>query len=99
METIMSLDEEIREEIARIPSPPLIMDDWEEIADSLSCKFDWKGSKIDWAKTRDHKGQSLPGDYDDWVLAVTEFIKNASIQDVILGGDIYYINDSSLDFA
>ncbi|AKH63568.1 MULTISPECIES: hypothetical protein [Photorhabdus] len=95
----MTLDEEIRNEINQQPNPPVIIDDWEEIADSLSDSFKWKGSKIDWLKTNHHQSCLYTKD-DDLELLMKKFVEDHSLNKVIYSSKtIYYINDSSLDFA
>ncbi|MDE9500165.1 type IV secretion protein Rhs, partial [Xenorhabdus bovienii] len=75
------------------------VDDWEEIADSLSESFQWKGSKIDWSKTTDHQSCLYTKD-DNLTLIVNKFIERHSINEYLSNSKvIYYINDSSLDFA
>ncbi|WP_244849752.1 hypothetical protein [Caballeronia sp. SL2Y3] len=95
----MTLDDETREAISRMPTPPFIMDEWEGLADSLARKFEWKGSKIDWAKCKNHSYRQLTGTYENWIRLIGDFIKSGLIEHAVLAGDIFYMNDSSLDFA
>ena len=96
----MTLDDEIREQILLLPEQPEIVDDWEDIADELSDSFYWVGSKIDWSKTNAHKTLKLHGDYSTWLDEIKKFIHDRNINDAIShGNDIFYINDSSLDFS
>ncbi|SFN47298.1 hypothetical protein [Xenorhabdus japonica] len=95
----MTLDEEIINEINQQINPPTIINDWEKLADSLSDSFAWKGSKIDWSKTRHHQ-TCLYKKHDDLKVLTDKFIKEHSIDELISNSNvIYYINDSSLDFA
>lgn len=95
----MTIDNEIKLHIADLRNPPEIIESWEPIADSLSDMFDWIGSKIDWNKTIGHVSQALGDEKKSWASMVISFIhKNA--HDLIFSSDaIFYINDSSLDFA
>lgn len=96
----MTLDDEIRAEICSLPEQPEIVDDWEDIADELSNSFYWIGSKIDWSKMNTHKTFKLHGDYSIWLDDIKEFIRDHDINEAILhSDDIFYINDSSLDFS
>lgn len=97
---IMNLDDEIKELFFKMENPPVIIDDWENIAEILSLSFEWHGSKIDWSKTKNHKSKKLEGDYCNWVDIIRSFINREVIfNEVNDSFDIYYINDSSLDFA
>lgn len=97
---LMTLDDEIRKEISLLPEQPEIVDDWEHIADELSDSYSWAGSKIDWSKTSAHRSLELHGDYKDWLVDIKKFIHETDVHDVISNSDeIYYINDSSLDFS
>lgn len=96
----MTLDDEIRKEISLLPEQPEIIDDWEHIADKLSDSYSWAGSKIDWSKTNAHRSLELHGDYKNWLVDIKRFIHENDVHDVISKSDeIYYINDSSLDFS
>lgn len=96
----MTLDDEIREQIFLLPEQPEIVDDWEDIADELSDIFYWVGSKIDWSKTERHKTSKLHGDYSIWLDEIKKFIHDCNINDTLShSDDIFYINDSSLDFS
>ncbi|MFP1730300.1 type IV secretion protein Rhs [Lonsdalea quercina] len=96
----MTLDDEIREQISLLPEKPEVVDDWEDIADELSDSFYWVGSKIDWSKTDAHKTLKLHGDYSVWLDEIKKFIHDCNINDALLhSDDIFYINDSSLDFS
>ena len=96
----MTLDDEIRIKLSQLSDPPELVDSWEDIADNLSDSFNWKGAKIDWSKTTSYKSSQLFGNYSDWVSTIREFIANSDIDaEIKMSQDIYYINDSSLDFA
>ena len=96
----MTLDNEIKKLILNIPNTPQIIDDWEGIADELSDSFEWKGSKIDWSKVDKHESEKLSGNYSEWLLIIKKFISRRVVFDEINSiSNIYYINDSSLDFA
>ncbi|MFG1173926.1 type IV secretion protein Rhs [Erwiniaceae bacterium CAU 1747] len=96
----MTLDNEIKKMILNIANPPQIIDDWENLADELSDSFEWKGSKIDWSKASKHESAKLSGDYSNWLLSIRKFINNDFIfGSVKSSANIFYINDSSLDFA
>lgn len=96
----MTLDDEIRREIFQLPDTPEIVDDWEFIVDELSDDFQWIGSKIDWKNTINHKYLELHGDYSDWLAAIKCFINDDEIKsEISKSNDIFYINDSSLDFS
>lgn len=96
----MTLDDEIKMKLSQLSQPPELVDNWENIADKLSNSFDWKGTKIDWSKTLKHKSKQLFGSYSNWLSTIRKFIVNNDISTEIKeSGDIYYINDSSLNFA
>lgn len=96
----MTLDDEIRMQLSQLSDPPELIDNWEDIADKLSDYFDWKGTKIDWSKTDNYKSIQLFGDYSDWLPAIRGFIADNDIDAEIRESQgVYYINDSSLDFA
>lgn len=95
----MTIDDEIRTQVAKIPNAPEIIDDWEPIADSLSEMFDWAGSKIDWGKTSKHKYQELKEDKKCWPSLVKNFVHKYMQGFIYNSKEIYYINDSSLNFA
>lgn len=96
----MTLDDEIREQIYLLSEKPEIVDEWEDIADELSDSFYWIGSKIDWSKTNAHKNLKLYGDYSIWLGEIEKFIRDRDIDDALSrSDDIFYINDSSLDFS
>lgn len=96
----MTLDNEIKKLILDIPNPPQIIDDWEGLADELSDSFEWKGSKIDWSKTSKHESEKLSGSYSEWLSLIKKFISRRVVFDEINSAhDIFYINDSSLNFA
>ncbi|WP_238083334.1 MULTISPECIES: type IV secretion protein Rhs [Pseudescherichia] len=96
----MTLDDEIKEKISQLSDSLLIIDDWDFIADELSDSFEWIGSKINWSKTTMHKSLNLKGNYSDWLGQVNKFIHANNINSEISHSDqIYYINDSSLDFS
>lgn len=93
----MTLNDEIKLLIADLPNPPEIIDEWEPIADYLSDMFEWAGSKIDWDKTISHSYQKLTNDKRFWPSLVIAFInRHYRFCD---SEEIFYINDSSLDFA
>ncbi len=96
----MTLDDEIKDKLLSLNFPTKIIDDWQHLANKLSSRFDWIGSKIDWSKTINHRTESLEGSYPDWILKIKNFISNNIVNNVIQSAEeIYYINDSSLDFA
>ncbi|EGV3833772.1 type IV secretion protein Rhs [Salmonella enterica] len=96
----MTLDDEIKEKILQLSDSLLIIDSWNSIADELSDSFEWIGSKINWSKTSKHEGLNLKGNYFDWIDQINNFIHANNIDSEILHSDnIYYINDSSLDFS
>ncbi|MBY7469859.1 type IV secretion protein Rhs [Escherichia marmotae] len=96
----MILDDEIKEKIAQQSDSLLIIDDWTFIADELSDSFEWIGSKINWSRTRKHECLNLKGNNSDWFDKINKFIHCNNIDSEILHSDnIYYINDSSLDFS
>lgn len=95
----MTINDEIRLQLAKIPNAPVIIDDWEPIADLLSEMFDWAGSKIDWRKTIEQKYQELGEDKERWPYVVKVFICNYTHDFICNSNEIYYLNDSSLDFA
>lgn len=96
----MTLDDEIKEKISQLSDSLLIIDDWDFIADELSDSFEWIGSKINWSKTTKHKSLNLKGNNSDWLGQVNKFIHANNINSEISHSDqIYYINDSSLDFS
>jgi len=96
----MTLDDEIKEKISQLSDSLLIIDDWDFIADELSDSFEWIGSKINWSKTTKHKSLNLKGNHSDWLGQVNKFIHVNNINSEISHSDqIYYINDSSLDFS
>ena len=96
----MTLDDEIRRKILQLPDTPEIIDDWDFIVGELSDDFRWIGSKIDWEKTIDHKYSELHGGYSDWLGTIKCFIKDNKINNLISkSNEIFYINDSSLDFS
>ncbi|BDR55761.1 hypothetical protein [Xylocopilactobacillus apis] len=96
----MTLDDEIRIKISQLLDPPEMVDSWKRIADNLSDSFDWKGTKIDWSKTINHKSSQLLGNYPDWLSTIRKFIADDDINvEIKKSQKIYYINDSSLDFA
>ncbi|MDK9587309.1 type IV secretion protein Rhs [Lelliottia wanjuensis] len=95
----MTLNDEIRLQITKLPDAPEIIDNWEPIADSLSGMFNWVGSKIDWKKTIKHMHQELGEDKKCWPSLVKKF-SCKYLRDFIYNSEkIHYINDSSLDFA
>lgn len=96
----MTLDNEIKEKISQLSDLLLIIDDWNAIADELSDSFEWIGSKINWSKATSHETLNLKGNYSDWVGQINNFIHANNIDSEISHSDqIYYINDSSLDFS
>ena len=95
----MTIDDEIKLQIADLPNPPEIINEWEIIADFLSDMFEWAGSKIDWSKAISHSFQRIGSGKDLWPSLIMEFI-NVHIHDLICNSNgIFYINDSSLGFA
>ncbi|WP_239367014.1 hypothetical protein [Snodgrassella communis] len=96
----MTLDDEIKMKLSQLSEPPELVDNWENIAHKLSNSFDWEGTKIDWSKTLKHKSNQLFGSYSNWLYTIRKFIVDNDISTKIReSGDIYYINDSSLNFA
>jgi len=95
----MTLSDDIRLQIAKLSDAPEIIDDWEPIADSLSDMFNWAGSKIDWEKTTKHKYQELGEDKKCWPSLVKNFACKYIKDFIYKSKKIYYINDSSLNFA
>lgn len=96
----MTLDDEIKMKLSQLSEPPELVDNWKNIAHKLSNSFDWKGTKIDWSKTLKHKSNQLFGSYSNWLYTIRKFIEDNDISTKIReSGDIYYINDSSLNFA
>ncbi|WP_262216216.1 type IV secretion protein Rhs [Serratia ficaria] len=96
----MTLDDDIRFKISELSVNLDIIDDWETIADELSDSFEWTGSKINWSRTKWHRFIELHGDYQSWVSQVFSFLKDGAIKkEIDMSNEIYYINDSSLDFA
>ncbi|MEZ2575197.1 MULTISPECIES: type IV secretion protein Rhs [Buttiauxella] len=95
----MTIDDEIKLHIANLPNPPEIIENWEPIADSLSDMFDWIGSKIDWNKTIGHVYQDLGNEKKSWTSLVSSFIHKYAYDLIFSSEGIFYINDSSLDFA
>lgn len=95
----MNLNDEIKIELNKLPVPPKIIDEWEEIADSLSDSFDWLGSKIDWSRTYFHKTICYKKN-ENIHSVVNRFFNENCLNEFISNSDsIYYICDSSLDFA
>jgi hypothetical protein len=96
----MTLDDEIKMKLSLLSEPPELVDNWENIAHKLFNSFDWKGTKIDWSKTLKHKSNQLFGSYSSWLSTIRKFIVDNDIFTKIReSGDIYYVNDSSLNFA
>lgn len=96
----MNLDDEIRMKISQLSAPPELVDSWENIANILSDSFSWKGTKIDWSKSSNYKSSQLLGNYSDWLTTIKKFIADSDIDaEIKKSQSIYYINDSSLDFA
>ncbi len=96
----MTFDDEIKIKISQLSDPPKLIDNWEDIADKLSDSFNWKGSKIDWKKTTNYKSSQLFGNYSNWVLVIKKFLYDNEIcSEIKKSKVIYYINDSSLNFA
>jgi hypothetical protein len=93
----MNLDDEIKLLIADLSNPPEIIDEWEPIADFLSDTFEWAGSKIDWGKSINHSYHKLTSNKGVWPALVLAFINKHDL--VCSSKEIFYINDSSLDFA
>ena len=96
----MTLDDEIKEKILQLSDSLLIIDSWDSIADELSDSFEWIVSKINWSKTSNHESLNLKGNHSDWIEQINNFIHTNNIDNEISHSDnIYYINDSSLDFS
>lgn len=95
----MTIDNEIKLQIADLSNPPEIIDEWEGIADSLSDMFEWAGSKIDWSKAISHSFQRIGSDKELWPSLVMEFINVHAHDFICKSNGFFYINDSSLDFA
>lgn len=96
----MNLNDEIRMKISQLSAPPELVDSWENIVDILSDSFNWKGTKIDWSKSSNNKSSQLFGDYSYWLSMIRKFIADSDINaEIKKSQSIYYINDSSLDFA
>ncbi|MCO6540549.1 MAG: type IV secretion protein Rhs [Gilliamella sp.] len=96
----MTFDDEIKIKLSQLSEPAELIDNWENIAYQLSNSFEWKGTKIDWSKTLKHKSNQLFGSYSNWLFTIKKFIIDNDISAKIReSGDIYYINDSSLNFA
>ncbi|MFQ0993646.1 type IV secretion protein Rhs [Gilliamella sp. BG2] len=96
----MTFDDEIKIKLSQLSEPAELIDNWENIAYQLSNSFEWKGTKIDWSKTLKHKSNQLFGSYFNWLFTIKKFIIDNDISAKIReSGDIYYINDSSLNFA
>lgn len=96
----MTLNEEIKEQVIQLCGCKAIVDDWGEVADELSRSFEWVGSKIRWSTVKAHKSSELKGGYNNWLDQIKEFISISDIDSEINNSDeIYYINDSSLDFS
>jgi len=96
----MTLDQEVKEALVKIPGHYEILESWEPIADLLSDSFDWAGSKIDWSKTISHDFQMLKGDLSQWSDSAATFaaLKIASFK-LDTGDIVYYVSDSALDFS
>jgi hypothetical protein len=70
------------------------------IADVLSELFNWKGSKIDWKCLGLHIEKPIDFKSTQIEKEVEGFIKESGLYKFINEGKIvYYVNDSSLDFA
>ena len=96
----MTLDDEIKIHLTQLFDQPKLIDNWGEIADKLSDSFDWKGTKIDWTKTINYKSSQLFGNYSNWLFLIKNFLYNNDIfVEIKKSSVIYYINDSSLNFA
>ena len=79
---------------------PIIINEWEPVADILSAAFQWKGSKIYWNSLLRHVERPIKFDSMQVDFDVKEFIKDSGLNDFLNETNtIYYINDSSLDFA
>ncbi|MDF7661096.1 type IV secretion protein Rhs [Erwiniaceae bacterium L1_54_6] len=96
----MTLQCEVLEGVSKLRYPPEVIEDWESIADILSDKFPWKGSKIDWKLLAHH----IEGYFNFSSEILTEeiriFLDKSGANNSIEKSDvIYYINDSSLDLA
>lgn len=96
----MTLDDEIKIQLTQLLDQPKQIDNWGDIADKLSDSFDWKGTKIDWTKTINYKSSQLFGNYSNWLFLIKNFLYNNDIfVEIKKSSVIYYINDSSLNFA
>lgn len=96
----MTLDDEVRAHVSQMQSPPLIIDEWEWLADILTNSFEWKGSKIDWSKTNGHKCCTLNASSGEGICFAKKFLSDSGVARIISSSErIFYINDSSLDFS
>lgn len=96
----MTLQYEVLKGMSNLRYPPEVIEDWEPIADILSDRFPWKGSKIDWNHLKCHVEDKFNFSSDDHSKEIERFlIKSGAINKISKSNVIYYINDSSLDFA
>lgn len=96
----MTLDEEVLLDVSKLNPRPIIINEWEPIADILSSSFNWKGSKIDWNSLGLHIEKPVDFKSSKVDKEVEEFIEKSGLSKLIIyAKNIYYVNDSSLDFA
>ena len=96
----MNLHQEFLLNMDNFHPKPVIINEWEPIADVLSESFNWNGSKIDWNCLELHIEKPIDFKSTQIEKEVEEFIKESGLYKFINEGEIiYYVNDSSLDFA
>lgn len=100
MESKVTLEQDVLSDMDGFSPRPIIINEWKPVADILSEAFQWKGSKIDWDSLLRHAERSIKFDSMQVDFDVKEFIKDSGLYEFLSKKDkIYYINDSSLDFA
>ncbi|WP_255461746.1 type IV secretion protein Rhs [Pantoea sp. EKM101V] len=96
----MNLEQEVLLDMDGFYPKPIIINEWEPVADLLSDSFNWKGSKIDWKSLKLHVEKPIDFKSTQIEKDVEEFIEESGLYNFISSGvGIFYINDSSLDFA
>lgn len=96
----MTLEQCVLSSIDGFSPRPVIIHEWEPIAELLSNAFRWKGSKIDWHSLLIHSEQKIEFDSANIDFCVKAFIQDSGHAACFNESEkVYYVNDSSLNFA
>jgi len=77
MESKVTLEQDVLSDMDGFSPRPIIINEWEPVADILSEAFQWKGSKIDWGSLLRHAERPIKFDSMQVDFDVKEFIKDS----------------------